>query len=249
MSWGYRASSYANDGAGWLNHSNGSTEQVTLGTALTSGDCIILSVFALDTSVAPTFSGITDTVNGSWSSTPDKTQTFTVAGLLCRHSVYSFPNSGAGTPTISVTVNITSGTTHNGGMSCVAYSGLATSSALDVAAAGTGTASPATSGATSATGGANELVVGAYIDAGDGLTLTADGTCTQRGKHDADTHAWESMMEDKDSGTAGSTPTCTVTMSAASAGYSMMTLVYKLPGGGGGGTVLTPMRTLRGAGV
>jgi hypothetical protein len=243
MAWAYRASSYANDSGGWTALSTGGTKAVTLGAAVSSGDLLVFAVGAASTSgAAPTYS-VSDSVNGSWSATADASVTWADASNTARLSVYSFPNSAAGTPVITVTV--TTSVSTFGGLQCAAYSGIATSSQKDTSGAGSGTGATASSGATGSESASSELVVGAYHDLGYGTTLTKDAAYTQRGKHDADGNFWQGLFEDKSS--SGSTDTATT--STGSTTWGQVAVVYKLSGGAAAGPIarfIEPLQNTQG---
>lgn len=231
MAWAYRAGSYANNGAGVVVNS-GLTTTVTLGAAVSAGDMLSLHVIALNgtDTTTPSFTAISDSVNGSWSTTPDSTATSTFYHAE-RQSVFSFPNSGAGTPVITVTLSNAGGFPMNVGLQCAAASGLLTAAPLDVAVPGTGSSSTPSSGATGATAAANELVLGFYGDYGEGTTITEGAGYTLAGKHASDGGKYQALMEYKDSGSGGSTQTAGVTLSGAVGGWKMFAVVYKITGG------------------
>lgn len=233
MAWAYRASSYANNGAGAV-VASGATTTVTLGAAVSAGDLLVLHAVVLNQLdlTNPTITA-SDSVNGAWSATADQTVTQTIVSLAERQSVFSFANSGSGTPVITVTVSNTGGRNMNVGLHCAAFSGIATTTPKDVSTVGTGTSATPSSGATAATGAANELVLGCYGDYGEGDTITAGSSYTLAGKHDADAGRWEGLMEYKDSGSSGTTPSADVTLSATNTGWAMLAVVYKITGGGG----------------
>lgn len=240
MAWAYRASSYANNGLG-ADVPSGNTTTVTLGAAVSAGDLLVLHVVALNQidTTTPSITAISDSVNGSWSTTADETATSTFFHAE-RQSVFSFPNSGAGTPVISVTLSNTGSRNMNVGLQCAAFSGIVTSSPKDVSVVGSGTSSSPASGATAATGAANELVLGCYADYGENSTITEGGTFTLAGKHQLDSGKYQALMEYKDSGGSGSTPSSDVTLSASNGGWEMFAVVYKVIAGGG--VVVRPAR-------
>lgn len=257
MTWAFRSGSYANDGLGG-SVTTGGTGTVTLGTALSSGDAIVLHIGAFNTAggnPAPTFA-VSDSVNGSWGSAEAATGTVALGTQNARGSIWIFPNSAAGTPTITVTFTATGGSGINFGLQVAAFSGVVTSSPTDATAAGNGTGTTATSGNTStSTTAANELMVGAYWDAGENDTLTAGNiagaAATLAGKHDADGGKWEGLFEYGDSGASSGTPSATVTVSATNSGWVMVAAVFKVTaggGGGGGGAAPSNRRLLLGVG-
>lgn len=257
MAWAYRTSSYANDGAGVLVTitTGTATETVTMGTAVSAGDLLVLTYVTLHTigSGAVTYS-VSDSVNGSWGSGEVVGNNWTVAALNARTSVWSFPNSGAGTPVITITLTGTNTDKFNVGTQCAAFSGIATTTATDSTAAASGTGgSPTTGNVAPATGAANELMITAYMDAGEGTTLTAGNingsASTLAGKHDADSGKWQGLFEYGDSGNSGGTPAGTATSTGTPSGWGILAAVFKLGAGGGGGTVIFRRRALMGVGV
>jgi len=237
MAWGYRASSYADDGTGYSVLDANSTT-VTLGTAISAGDAVVLSMTALPTTgtgASPTFS-VSDSVNGAWGSRELSTVTWAIGALNARTSAWVFENSGAGTPVVTVTITGTTSITYQGGMQVAAFSGIATATPKDASAAATGTGTSPTTGAVSpATGAANELMVGIYMDQGEGTTLTAgllNGISpTGSFKHDADSGKWQGLLEYGDSGSSGGTPSATFTTTGAPSGWGVNAIVLKITGG------------------
>lgn len=130
----------------------GSTTSTTLayGGAVAAGDLLLAGVYVGAQSRTVT---VTDSVNGSVNWNQDVTQQQTSDG----HQIYifSFPNSAAGTPTVSFSFSSTAATLRVVIASC---SGLATSSPLDQTASGQGNASTPTTGATATRTVANELL-------------------------------------------------------------------------------------------
>jgi hypothetical protein len=258
MAWGYRASSYANNGAGVLIASTGGTTTVTLGAALSTGDLIVLGIMGLNTTsgnAAPTFA-VSDSVNGSWGSGEVKTGTFNVDGNVnARYSLWAFPNSASGTPVITITVSWTGGGTGvNFGTDCAGFSGIATTSATDTSAGASGTGASPSSGAVSpATGAANELMVGLYLDGGENTTLSvgniSGSTATLAGKHDADGGKWQGLFEYGDAGSSGGTPSATATSTTPNTGWGMLAAVFKLSGGTPATVTSVGLPTLEAPGV
>lgn len=236
MAWAYRASSYGNDGAG-VQVASGGTTTATLGAALTTGDLIVLSIMGFNTDNsgnAPTFA-VSDSVNGSWGSAELVTGTFILTPNAARYSVWAFPNTASGTPTITVTVTFVGGGVANLGCQCAAFSGIATSSAFDTGHGASGTGgSPSSGNVSPATAAANELMVGCYVDAGEGTTLSAGNInavgATLAGKHDVDGGRWQGLFEYGDSGSSGGTPSATATSTGSPTGTGMIGAVFKLSG-------------------
>jgi len=236
MAWGYRASSYASNGAGAAVGS-GSTTTVTLGAALSAGDVIVLGIAGFTTNgtaAIPTFA-VSDSVNGSWGSAQAATVTdnTTYPPNAGRNSVWVRANSGAGTPVITVTPTFTGGGTANIGLQVLAGTGLATASVVDTTAATEGTGSSPSSGNVSpATGAASEMMVGCYLDWGEGTTLSAGNingaAATLAGKHDADGGRWQGLMEYADSGSSGGTPSATASSTGTPGTWGMFGVVLNL---------------------
>lgn len=235
MAWAYRTGSYATTGT-YDNWTTAPTK--ALGAAVSAGDRIVVAVLAFNvggTSPFPTVT-VTDSVNaGNYQE--DATLTWTELGVAARFSVFSKGNSGAGTPTVTATQTnggVSNSNVH-GGLQVAAWSGLSTAddgTGVDKTAIATGTAATASSGATATTTAANELAVGAYVDLGEGTTITADAAFTLRGKHDGDGVSFQGLLEDKDSGSSGSAITATAgTGEGSSNGWGQAAVVYKLAGG------------------
>ncbi|HLZ32203.1 MAG TPA: hypothetical protein VKV73_33185 [Chloroflexota bacterium] len=237
MAWALRASSYANDGTGFTGIVNNGTTTVTLGAAVTAGDLLVLTIMgfqAISGDATPTFS-VSDSVNGSSGWAEDATRTFTLAGPTpARCSVWTKPNSGAGTPVVTVTILTATGQIQ-GGLQVAAFSGLATSAQVDVAASATAASGSPSSGAVAATGAANELMIGAYFDTGENTTLGAGNingaAATLTGKHQLDAGKWQGLLEHADSGSSGGTPTATSTTTGTPT-WALIAVVYKLAAGG-----------------
>lgn len=250
MAWAYKASSYANDGTGF---GVSGTYTVSPGASLASGDRCIVTVVGTGpngtsgTNIAPTFS-VSD---GGGSYHEDVTRAFYVSAFTCwlRISIFSRSMTSSGTPSISVVVTNTGTGTNNpfGGIQVAAFSGLDTT--LSTAADATGSRDTiANSGgnptvtASSSTTAANELVVSAYGDGGDGVTLTGESSpSTTAGKHDNDSSNYEALLQYKDSGSSGSTPTSTATSSGAT--WCMAQVVYKLASTTTTGTAAITLQT------
>ena len=230
MSWAYRASSYADDGAGFnINNPTGGTAPTfQLGVAAVAADRIIVNVIAgANSGQTPTLA-LSDSINGSY--VQDATQTWTDSGVGVRHSVFSKANVAAGRPTFTLTVSGTTSGQQFGGIQAAAYSGLDTATGIDVSGAGqaSSTSASATTGTT--TGGA-ELIIGAYTDLGYGCTLAAGSGFTSRGAHQNDGAAYQALFEDKSGGSSGSTETATAT-AGGTATWGMLAVAYKIVGGG-----------------
>lgn len=236
MAWGYRTGSYANDGAGSQN-SSGVGQAIVSGAAVSAGDLLLIACGSLVVTGggSVTSFSISDNINGAWGSVEVATGTFVVVGLNAKFSLFAFPNSGAGTPTVTVTTTFTGGGLANLGMQYAAFSGIVTSAPLDTKAVTAGTGANGSSGAVSpATFAANELMVGAYWDAGEGIALSvgniAGSAASLAGKHDSDGGKWEGLLEYGDSGSGGGTPAATITNSANN-GYGVIGAVFKIIGG------------------
>jgi len=237
MAWAYRASSYANNGLGVSDSTSpGTGGTFAIGTALSAGDLIVLSIMGFNTTTnnsPPTFA-VSDTVNGSWGSRELETVTFAIGTSSGRASLWAFENTGAGTPTFTITKTWAGGSGCSTGAQAAAFSGMVTTAPLDTGVAATGNnSSPASGNVSPATGAASELMVGCYVDAGYGTTLGAGNInavgATLAGKHDADSGRWQGLFEYGDSGSSGGTPAATVTDSGTSV-WGMIAAVFKITG-------------------
>src|SRR5215470_16528875 len=103
MAWALRAGSYANKGAGYTGVGSGTTQTLAVGTALSSGDLILFAIFAatINSGTTPTFA-VSDSVNGAWGSAEAQTATSSSGTNNGRASIWLFPNTAAGTPTMTV---------------------------------------------------------------------------------------------------------------------------------------------------
>ena len=232
MAWGYKASTYHDNGVG-VTVNAGSTTTIALGAAAAVGDRIVICIQSLQniSGSGSTNFTVSDNVN-SGSYTEDATQTLatypTLTNQPVRHSVWSKTVTTAGTPTITVGVP-SGGGQYNVGLQCAAYTGLITSDpGGDVTAGATGNSTSASSGATSNTTAANELVLCSVMDSGEGTTITAGSGFTARGTHQSDAGRWQGILEDKDSGASATPQTGTATYGAAPAGWFALTVVYKV---------------------
>jgi len=188
VAWAYIAGSFVTTGSTTFN----SPVTLALGAATNVGDRIVV-LFGGNGTVA-----VTDNLNsGPYSLDASAGYTWILSKIV----------TVAGTPTISVV-----GTGVSGGFSAVAYSG--TAAGVDVNAGNSATVGTSpSSGATKATRQASELVVGGWSDFGWSQTVSAGSGFTLRGKHDSDGSTYEGAIEDKDSGTLGTTQTATFTVS------------------------------------
>lgn len=235
MAWALRAGSYANNGAGNASVANGATTTIAMGGAISAGDLIVLAILSATSGPAPATFSVSDSVNGTTGWTEIKTGTYTPFAVQTRLSLWATPNSGAGTPTATITMNGTGANTYTAGLMLVAFSGLATSSPVDTSPSFTnGTAGTLSTGAVSpATGAANELFVAFNADIGDNTTLASGlingASATLTGKHDNDAGTWQGIMEHADSGSSGGTPSATVTSTGSSV-WGMLGAIFKLSG-------------------
>jgi hypothetical protein len=235
MAWAFRASSYANNGAG-ATVLLGATTTITAPTAYSAGDLIVLGITALDPNPpdGPGTFTVSDSVNGSWGSGEVLTKSWVVATFKVRTSIWAFPNSAAGTPVITITL-ATNANSANIGLQVMAFSGIVTTSPFDTGGSGNAATANASSGAVSpATGAANELMVGFYADGGENITLAVGNingsTATLAGKHESDASKYEALFEYGDAGSSGGTPTATITQ-ASNTGWAMLAAVFKITGG------------------
>jgi hypothetical protein len=211
-----------------------------MGAALSAGDGIILGImgFNAGTNNSPPTFAVSDSVNGSWGSAEVLTVTLAYGGTQgVRYSLWAFPNSGAGTPVITITISFTQQTNvkANMGALAAAFSGLATTSVYDTGAAATGTGTaPASGNVSPATGASSELMIGCYLDAGEGTTLSVgnvNGSAgTLAGKHDADSGKWQGLLEYRDAGSSGGTPSAAAVSTGSPTEWGMLGAVFTLSG-------------------
>ena len=142
--------------------------------------------------------------------------------------VWSAPQTTAGATTITLIYTGPASSNIQWDAAVQEYNGLSTatgSSAVDVSVVAKGTSNTGNSGSTAATAAANELVIGGYSDDGGSDTLSAGSSYTMRIKKDA-TSVSQAAIEDKNSGTSGTTQSAIVTASS-SADWGMAAVVFK----------------------
>lgn len=192
--------------------------------------------------------GITDDQGNVWAK--DGTAIQTNHGYFEEVSVWSAVS--VGTSVTNITVAIDHNLSANSGIAIAAgaYSGLNTTSAVDIFKAGTGAggaASPIDSGTTvGTTTAANELKIGVGGSPGNNITWgagTLDTTYSIFAKIDGNGNA-EVFLEDADSGSLGSTARATATYAGNIDNGGALVLVYKLASGGAA-FVAAPPRIIR----
>ncbi len=219
-----------------------------LSAALNSGDRLVATVEYNSATGTPTISNVTDSLSNTWVKEVNS-GSIALGGAQVYMSIWS-AKSAAGTPS-SITVTFSGGTGGFGlGISVAAYSGTATTTdgtELDISKIASGNGTTYDSGTTvTTTGAANELKIGGGGDLGDNVAVSAgtlDGTYTARTNDSPNANA-ETAVEDRDSGTTGSTARATLT-TGLSHNFVMGVAVFKLAGAA---VSSTRQRTLTGAG-
>lgn len=231
MAWARRSnatlSGTANTGSSW-NVGN-------LGATPSANDRVIavIGLGELVTGAVPNITGLADSSGLTWNRDFQLRKTYTVYYSVLE--VWSAVSTGAAVN--SLTISLDFNMSGLGGIAAVAgaYSGLDTSvgaaAAVDISAGadGTNAASPADSGTTGATtAAANELKIGAYIDDGQNKSISAGTLDTTYSKWvQAQSTTEQAMLEDADSGAAGSTARATATYTGTN-DWEMAVIVYKL---------------------
>jgi len=203
-------------------HGHGTSLTVTPGSAVITGDRIVVEVGVWNASGA-TASSVTDSAGNTYTEL-----THFQASDNTEMSVWTAPiTAGGGTkPTITAKVTATADLA----VAAVEYAGLSTAAGtavLDVqahATSTTGAAATVSSGATPATTGSGELAIGFYADSGFGDTLTPGSGYTQR-VNLAPTGDMELLIEDQAVG-QGATPAATAGTGSGTT-WLMTTLVLK----------------------
>jgi hypothetical protein len=202
-------------------HGHGGSLGVTPGTAVTTGNRLVVEVGAWNASHATT-SAVTDSAGNSYTELTH----FTAADGT-ELSVWTAPITAGGTkPTITAKTTSTADI----GLAAMEYAGLSTAagtSVLDVqahAAGTTGTAATVSSGATPATTASGELAIGFYADSGFTDTLTPGTGWTGR-VNLSPTPDMELLTEDQIVGQAA-TPAATAS-TGPDTDWLMATLVLK----------------------
>lgn len=220
MAWGFRTGSFATSGS--VAAFPGTT---AAGAAAVSGDRIVVGVLTQRTGGTPTTPTVTDNINAG-NYTEDVFATGTNGTTQERGSIYSLANSGAGTPSVTVT-----SASSKGGFNITLYSGLLTTDpGSDVATGRSQASTTPSSGTTGVTSAGNELVFGGLVDDGENNTLGANAAYTSRGKHDVDTNQFQGLSEDQDSGASGGTESAAFTCNTIPTIQYALCVVYKLAG-------------------
>lgn len=217
-----------------FNAGAGINTSFTYGSAVAAGATLICFVTG-NHATQGIVTGASDDVNGgAWTKFGP---TVNSGGLALALTAWYFPNSAAGTPTVTATFTLSVSARS---MACGSYTGLATSSTFDVGAGqgqtNPGTASNAIStGATAATAQANELAV-AYTMVQNGTTITAGTTLAWTQRLNTSVGAtYQLQVEDFN---VASPATVTATWTINNAGGDTMSIVgtFKEPSAGGGCT-------------
>jgi hypothetical protein len=147
----------------------GTSVGVAFSSNNTAGSCLFAGV-GNDTAIVPT---VSDTRNGAWAA-----NNVTVENAGVKASLFSKPNCGAGSNTVTASF----GATNVGSSLCLEErSGLAAVSPLDKTATGTGFGTAATTSATAATAQADEvLIVVTCRETVNSLTFTPGTNYTER---------------------------------------------------------------------
>jgi RHS repeat-associated protein len=143
---------------------SGSSIAVAYTNAQAAGNLNVVAVMWGDTT--STVSSVTDSRGNTYALAVGPTR---VTGLSS--SIYYAKNIAAGSNTVTVTFNQTAGFPN---VNVLEYSGLSTTSPLDVTAGATGTGTTANSGSATTTS-ANELIVGMGNPTGSGFTAAGSG--------------------------------------------------------------------------
>ncbi|WP_024516842.1 hypothetical protein [Bradyrhizobium sp. Tv2a-2] len=140
-------------GTGGFSASN-TSQAFTFGGAVTAGSCLALAMRSNSQSIT----GVTDNVNGAVAWTQVRQTAWNALGNQL--SVYIFPNTASGTPTVTATFAAASSVD----FAIAEYGGVATSSPVDVSAiqyndtAGTAVSLPSIT-----TTNANDVLIGVYV--------------------------------------------------------------------------------------
>ena len=142
-------------------------------TSIVAGDLLVADVAPTNTSGSAYTISVSDSRNGAWTQSVQCFNAYDMQGNL-----FYFPNSAAG----SVTVTVTSSTSTTLKIAIAAYSGIATSSPVDVnGTCSTGVSSVKTVTAPSVvTSNANDLILNALSEGGTTGALTASSPYTLR---------------------------------------------------------------------
>jgi chitodextrinase len=156
---------------------------------------------------------VSDSINGAWTRTSAST---TFGGGTGDLAMYYLQNSKAAPTGLTITISASSATYLQGAAS--AYSGVATSGALDQAVAAKGNSTSVDSGPTGAVG-AGELVVGGIITGGSPGTVTPGSSQGQAFTMHAQTSSGSADLENV-LGSAAGTQDARATFSAATDWYA-----------------------------
>lgn len=219
MAWGYRA------GTGHSTNTLTSPLVDALAAAVSVGDRVIVAITPAITGSTESVTSVTDTNGFCGTFSKDVESAAIVDGTVqAKTSIWSAPVTGAGTPSLSI-VFVGS----NCGASAGAWSGLdqsVGSGAVDITGAATGGQSTTPTVTLGATNFANELGIGGFGDDGWAVTFTSGGTATNRASQAAVN--CDSAIQEQDTGSSGSTPTMSGTLSGAGSIWGMVGVVYKL---------------------
>lgn len=214
-----------------------------VGAAVTANDRIIavIGLSEVNTGSQPTVTGITDSAGNTWNRDFLRQKTYSgyFAGIEIWSTVANGANAGV-VNNVTIAFNHTLFEVGGSALALGVYSGIDTSvgaaAAVDISVGndGTNTSSPADSGTTSGTtAAANELKIGGYVDPGNQVTISAGSLDTTYNTFAStfSTNTESAVLEDADSGNAGSTARATATWASGTQDWQMAVMVYKLSGG------------------
>ena len=162
---------------------------------------------------------VSDNVNGAWTRSSASTTFGSGHGDL---ALYYVQNSAAAPSGLTITITATSATYLQGTMS--EYSGVATTGALDQAAAAKGNSTTVDSGPTAAVG-AGELVIGGIITGGSPSSVTAGSTQGQAFTIRSKTSSGSADFEDVLASVAGAQD-ARATFAAATDWYAVVAVFH-----------------------
>lgn len=212
-----------------VRNSSVSSQAIVFGSAVSSNNRIIIAIgWRAVFSGTVTISSVTDDLGNTYSL--DKHQTIVEDGTHFAYgAVYSAPVTSTGTPTVTVAWSASCTQVE---LAAAEYSGLATSSPVDVSSSGSGNGTTSVaSGSTANTTAANELVFAAVCapNQGGNSSFSASGY-TERASNFGVFEAFI-WIADKDSGSSGTSQSMSGTLGDASV-HADFAIVYKLAGGG-----------------